>query len=70
MSELNETRIEGKLEQSAGDIKQDVGRAVGSDSLQREGRAEEVGGIVKEEVGEAKQDVGEALRDAGDTVAS
>ncbi len=55
----------GLANQAAGNIKQGVGKAVGSDKLQAEGLAQEAKGTAQKAVGNAK----DGVKNTADTVA-
>ena len=54
-------KVEGKLDQAGGKVKEGVGNATGDESLEREGRTDQAKGDVKEGVGKAK----DAIKDLG-----
>ena len=51
---MNTEKIQGKFDQVAGKIKQDVGEAVGNQKLANAGAAEQIKGVAKETWGNAK----------------
>ena len=52
---------EGKIDKGKGRAKEAVGDLTDNDSLQREGRADRVGGSVKEKAGDAADKVEDAV---------
>lgn len=59
---MSRQRIEGATQKAVGVAKQAVGKAVGSDKLQREGMADKVVGSAKEVVGKLQDAVHKATR--------
>jgi uncharacterized protein YjbJ (UPF0337 family) len=59
---MSRQRIEGTTQKAVGAAKQAVGKAVGSEKLQREGMADKVVGSAKEAVGKFKDAVHKATR--------
>jgi uncharacterized protein YjbJ (UPF0337 family) len=64
----NNDELEGKWDQAKGKTKETIGRAVGNDDLEAEGRADVAGVQVKEGFGKARRKVGEAIEDVGDAI--
>ena len=58
----------GLANEAAGNIKQGVGKAVGSDKLQAEGLAQEAKGDAQKAVGGAKDTVKDAANKTADTL--
>jgi uncharacterized protein YjbJ (UPF0337 family) len=52
---------EGKIDKTKGHAKEAVGDLTGNESLKKEGRADRVGGSVKEKAGEAADKVEETV---------
>lgn len=57
-------KIKGLANEAAGNVKQAVGKAIGNESLQAEGVAQEVKGEAQQAVGKAK----DAVKNAADSV--
>ena len=57
-------KIKGLANEAAGNVKQGIGKATGDETLQAEGKAQEVKGEAQKTVGDAKQGV----KNAADTV--
>jgi uncharacterized protein YjbJ (UPF0337 family) len=57
-------KIKGAANETAGEIKRNIGRAVGSDRLEAEGAAQEIKGKAQKVVGDAKN----AAKDAADAI--
>jgi uncharacterized protein YjbJ (UPF0337 family) len=57
-------KASGMANEAAGNIKQGVGKAVGSDQMQAEGLAQQAKGTAQKAVGEAK----DGIKKAADTV--
>jgi uncharacterized protein YjbJ (UPF0337 family) len=55
-------KLEGRLDQASGKVKESAGKATGDESLRDEGKGEQAKGDVKEGVGKLK----DAIRDVGD----
>ena len=53
--------VEGKVDKGKGRVKEAVGDLTDDDSLKKEGRADRVGGSVKEKTGEAVDKVEETV---------
>ena len=64
----NRDELEGKFDKAKGKIKENVGRAIDDDDLEREGQLEHAGGHFEEGVGKARRKVGEAIEDVGDKI--
>lgn len=52
---MNKDQVEGSLEKAKGAIKETVGKVVGSEKLQAEGKADQVAGSVQKKVGDVKE---------------
>lgn len=55
MDSSTKDKIEGKLDQAKGAVKEKVGQATGNPDLQDRGTAEEIGGKIQEKVGDLKK---------------
>jgi uncharacterized protein YjbJ (UPF0337 family) len=55
MDSSTKDRIEGKVDQAKGTVKEKTGEAVGNPDLRDRGTAERVGGKVQEKVGDIKK---------------
>jgi len=67
MSSSTTDKIKGMANEAAGNVKQGVGKAVGSDRLQAEGLAQEAKGEAQQAVGKTKEavkDTADRLRDS------
>ena len=58
-------KIKGAANQVGGKIKEGVGKAIGNEQMEVEGKGQQVKGKVQQKVGEAKS----TIKDAADTVA-
>jgi uncharacterized protein YjbJ (UPF0337 family) len=58
---VGDDKVEGKVDQATGKVKEGVGRVSGDESLAQEGKTEQAKGDVKEGVGKLK----DAVHDAG-----
>jgi uncharacterized protein YjbJ (UPF0337 family) len=58
---VDDGRVEGRVDQAAGKVKEGVGKATGDESLEQQGKTDQAKGDVKEGVGKLK----DAVRDAG-----
>ena len=58
---MGDDKVEGKVDQVTGKIKERVGAATGDESLEQEGKTDQAKGHVKEGVGKLK----DAVHDAG-----
>lgn len=58
-------KASGLANEAAGNVKQGVGKLVGNEKLQAEGKAQEIKGEAQHKVGEAKS----AVKDTADDVA-
>ena len=59
-------KIKGYANQAAGNVKQGVGAAVGSEKLRQEGAAQELKGEGQQAIGKAKDAVKDAANKAAD----
>lgn len=62
-------KIKGVANEAAGNVKQGVGKALGDEKMQAEGKAQEVKGEAQKTVGNAKEgvkDVANSVADAAD----
>lgn len=66
MDEPNKDQVEGRTDQTAGEVKEIVGEATGNKDLERDGLGEQVAGKAQEKDGDRQEDVADALAD-GDT---
>jgi uncharacterized protein YjbJ (UPF0337 family) len=66
MRRPNKDEIRGKLDEAAGTVKEEVGRARGDVDLQNEGSDQRFGGNVEAEVGRARRKISEGLDDLSD----
>ena len=64
----NRDEVEGKWDQTKGQAKEGLGRALDDEELEAEGRADNAGGKVEEGFGKARRKVGEAIEDVGDSI--
>jgi uncharacterized protein YjbJ (UPF0337 family) len=64
----NKDEIRGKLDEAAGTVKEETGRATGDINLQNEGADQRFGGKVEAGVGKAKRKISEGLDELGDKV--
>ena len=62
----NKNEIRGKLDEAAGTIKEETGRAMGDIDLQNEGADQRIGGNVEAGVGKARRKISEGLDELGD----
>ena len=58
---MNKDQVKGRVEQSTGKVKEVVGKLVGNERLQTEGKAEQVKGEVQAGYGDAKDKVKKAI---------
>lgn len=54
---MNKDQVEGTLDKAKGNIKEFVGKAVGNEKLQAEGKADQVSGAVQKKYGDVKEAV-------------
>ena len=66
MRRPNEDEIRGKLDEAAGTVKENIGRASGDLNLENEGADQRFGGQVEGGVGKARRKFSEGLDDLGD----
>ncbi|HUR17038.1 MAG TPA: CsbD family protein [Candidatus Limnocylindrales bacterium] len=60
----NDDQFEGKFEQARGDVKENLGDAMGNEQMENEGKLDQAKGNVREGLG----DVREGIDDAVDSV--
>ena len=63
---MNKDQVEGRVDQSAGKVKEVAGKLVGNDRLQAEGKAEQIKGQVQAGYGDAKEDAKDKVKKAID----
>lgn len=59
---MNKDQVEGSLEKAKGNVKEAVGKVVGSEKLQAEGKADQVAGAVQKKAGDVKQAVEKVVK--------
>jgi uncharacterized protein YjbJ (UPF0337 family) len=59
---MDKDRVEGKMEQAKGAVKEGVGKMTGDTQTEAEGKAEKAAGKVQNAVGNAKDAVRDALK--------
>lgn len=65
MGEKNlDEKIEGRTDQAVGAAKEDLGKTTGNEGLEREGRAQQAEGEIREGVADAERAVDNAASDA------
>lgn len=68
MRRLNKDEIRGKLDEAAGTVKEEIGRARGDVDLQNEGADQRFGGNVEAGIGKARRKISEGLDELGDKI--
>lgn len=63
---MNKDQIAGRIDTAAGNVKEAVGKVIGSEKLQGEGVADQVSGKVQSGYGDAKEQVKDSLKDGID----
>ena len=58
MDESAKDKIQGKVHQAVGKVKEEIGRAIGNPTLQARGTAEKVAGRVQKKLGDVKKVLG------------
>ena len=61
-------KIKGVANEAVGNIKQGVGKVVGSEKLQGDGKAQEIKGEAQQAMGKAKEAVKDVADKAADTI--
>jgi uncharacterized protein YjbJ (UPF0337 family) len=61
-------KIKGTANEAVGNVKQGVGKVVGSEKLQAEGKAQEIKGEVQKAVGSAKESVKDVANASADKI--
>jgi uncharacterized protein YjbJ (UPF0337 family) len=64
----NEDEVRGKIDQTAGKVKEEIGRAKNVPALEEEGADQRAAGDIEHGVGKARRKFGEALKDVGDKI--
>ncbi len=54
---MDKNQVKGRANEAKGKVKEVTGRAVGNEKLEREGKAENLGGKVQSKYGDLKSDV-------------
>jgi uncharacterized protein YjbJ (UPF0337 family) len=65
MRRPNEDEIRGKLDEAAGTVKENIGRASGDIGLENEGADQRFGGKIEGGVGKARRKISEGLDELG-----
>ena len=65
MRRPNEDEIRGKLDEAAGTVKENIGRASGDLNMENEGADQRFGGKIEGGVGQARRKVSEGLDEVG-----
>jgi len=65
MRRPNEDEIRGKIDEAAGTVKENIGRASGDLNLENEGADQRFGGKVEGGIGKARRKVSEGLDELG-----
>lgn len=71
MSDIKETvseKVEGRTDQAVGAAKEDLGKTTGNQGLEREGRAQQAEGAIREGVANAESAVDRAADSARDAL--
>jgi len=66
MRRPNDDEIRGKIDEAAGTVKENIGRASGDINLENEGADQRFGGKVEGGLGKARRKISESLDDLGD----
>lgn len=64
----NKTEIKGKIKKAKGTVKENLGHAMGDQTMERQGAADRRKGNVQETVGKARRKVGDAVKDLGNAL--
>ena len=54
---MNKDQVEGTLDKAKGNVKEAVGKTIGNEKLEAEGKADQVSGAVQKKVGDVKDAV-------------
>jgi uncharacterized protein YjbJ (UPF0337 family) len=63
---MNKDQVVGRLDQAVGKLKEVVGKAVGNESLQADGLAEQAGGKVTSSISDTKESLKNKAKDVID----
>jgi len=66
MRRPNDNEIRGKINEAAGSVKENIGRASGDINMENEGADQRFGGKVEGGLGKARRKISEGLDDLGD----
>ena len=58
---MNKDQVKGRVEQAKGNVKEEVGKAVGNPNLRDEGKADQAVGKAQATYGDAKEKVKDAV---------
>ncbi|MDB6002514.1 MAG: ral stress protein CsbD [Rhizobacter sp.] len=58
---MNKDQVQGRMDQAKGNVKEGVGKAVGNDRLEAEGKVDQVTGKGQAKVGDAKEKVKDVI---------
>ena len=59
----NEDQAEGKFEQVRGDLKENLGDAIGNEQMENEGKLDQAKGNVREGMGDVREGIDNAVDD-------
>jgi uncharacterized protein YjbJ (UPF0337 family) len=68
MEDANNNQVEGAAKEAAGEVKQDVGNAIGNETLANEGAAEAKAGDEQQQRGDATAETAERLDNMRDAI--
>lgn len=54
---MDKNQVKGRIKETKGKVKQVIGKAVGNEELEQEGRIEKTGGKIQAEYGDLKEDI-------------
>lgn len=64
----NKTEIKGKIKKAKGTVKENLGHAMGNQTMESNGAADRRKGNVQETMGKARRKVGDAVKDLGNAM--
>jgi len=64
----NDTEVRGKIDEAAGTVKENVGRATRNPDLEAKGAGQRASGNLEASVGKAKRKISEGLDSLGDKI--
>ncbi|QDF97091.1 general stress protein CsbD [Azoarcus sp. DD4] len=59
---MNKDQTQGRIEEAKGKVKEVVGKVVGNEELEQEGKIQKIGGKVQAQLGDLKDDIKKVIK--------